>query len=85
VSSTKDEVRKKRKSAFSRRGFLQGLGAGTGVLSTGILAPEQAEEFWCSASFCVKARKPLTLVLPSHKDCGIAPGFSISADSAAFL
>src|SRR5260370_1931094 len=42
-NSTKDEVRKKRKNAFSRRGFLQGLGAGTGVLSTGVLAPEVAE------------------------------------------
>lgn len=43
MSSTKDEIRKKRKSAFSRRGFLQGLGAGTGVLSTGVLVPEDAQ------------------------------------------
>jgi xanthine dehydrogenase YagT iron-sulfur-binding subunit len=42
VSSPKDEI-KKRKSAFSRRGFLQGLGAGTSVLSTGILVEETAE------------------------------------------
>jgi xanthine dehydrogenase YagT iron-sulfur-binding subunit len=47
VKATKDEGReegkKKRRSAFSRRGFLQGFGAGTGVLATGVLAPEQAE------------------------------------------
>lgn len=43
MSSTQDEVKKKRKSAFSRRGFLQGLGAGTGVLATGVLEPEVAE------------------------------------------
>jgi len=44
VSSPKDEIKKKRKSAFSRRGFLQGLGAGTGVVGSGLLAtPEQAE------------------------------------------
>ena len=43
MSSTKpptDDLNKKKKSAFSRRGFLQGLGAGTGVLSTGILVEE---------------------------------------------
>ncbi len=39
----KDETQKKRRSAFSRRGFLQGFGAGTGVLATGVLTPEQAE------------------------------------------
>ena len=43
MSSTKDEIRKKRKSAFSRRGFLKGLGAGTGVLSTGVLAEQETD------------------------------------------
>jgi len=43
VSSPKDDPKQKRKSAFSRRGFLQGLGAGTGVLSTGILAEQEAQ------------------------------------------
>jgi xanthine dehydrogenase YagT iron-sulfur-binding subunit len=44
VNPTKDEGKKKRKSAFSRRGFLQGFGAGTGVLATGVLtAPEEAQ------------------------------------------
>lgn len=43
MSSTKEDIRKKRKSAFSRRGFLQGLGAGTGVLTTGVLVPSEAE------------------------------------------
>jgi xanthine dehydrogenase YagT iron-sulfur-binding subunit len=42
VQPTKDELKKKRKSAFSRRGFIQGLGAGTGVLATGVLTEEQA-------------------------------------------
>jgi aerobic-type carbon monoxide dehydrogenase small subunit (CoxS/CutS family) len=42
MSSPKDDSKQKRKSAFSRRGFLQGLGAGTGVLSTGILAEQEA-------------------------------------------
>jgi xanthine dehydrogenase YagT iron-sulfur-binding subunit len=37
-------MKKKRKSAFSRRGFLQGLGAGTGVVGSGLLgAAEEAE------------------------------------------
>lgn len=40
VSSTKDETRKKPKSAFSRRGFLQGLGVGTGALGAGMLERE---------------------------------------------
>ena len=40
---SKDDSKGKRKSAFSRRGFLQGLGAGTGVLSTGILVEEVAQ------------------------------------------
>ena len=43
MSSPKDDPKQKRKSAFSRRGFLQGLGAGTGVLSTGILAEQEAQ------------------------------------------
>lgn len=43
MSSTKDDIQKKPKSAFSRRGFLQGLGAGTGVLSTGVLVSQEAE------------------------------------------
>ena len=43
MSNPQDDSKKKRKSAFSRRGFLQGLGAGTGVLSTGILVEEEAQ------------------------------------------
>jgi xanthine dehydrogenase YagT iron-sulfur-binding subunit len=43
MSTPKDDSKGKRKSAFSRRGFLQGLGAGTGVLSTGILVEEAAQ------------------------------------------
>jgi xanthine dehydrogenase YagT iron-sulfur-binding subunit len=43
VSNPTDDSKKKRKTAFSRRGFLQGLGAGTGVLSTGILVEEEAQ------------------------------------------
>ncbi len=43
MSSSKDETKNKRKNAFSRRGFLQGIGAGTGVLSTGILAEQEAQ------------------------------------------
>ncbi len=34
----------KRKSAFSRRGFLQGLGAGTGVVGSGLLATAEEAE-----------------------------------------
>ena len=34
------EKRKKRKSNFSRRGFLQGVGITSGVLTTGILETE---------------------------------------------
>jgi xanthine dehydrogenase YagT iron-sulfur-binding subunit len=43
VSSSHDDPKQKRKGAFSRRGFLQGLGAGTGVLSTGILVEQEAQ------------------------------------------
>jgi xanthine dehydrogenase YagT iron-sulfur-binding subunit len=43
MSNPTDDSKKKRKNAFSRRGFLQGLGAGTGVLSTGILVEEEAQ------------------------------------------
>lgn len=50
MKSPQDEPKKDKhlsgepkKSAFSRRGFLQGMGAGTGALSTGLLAPEEAE------------------------------------------
>ena len=37
MNPSKGKSPKKPKSAFSRRGFLQGLGAGTGALSTGLL------------------------------------------------
>jgi len=41
VSSRKDpDIPKKPKAAFSRRGFLQGVGIGGGVLGAGVLAPE---------------------------------------------
>ncbi|MGA3206175.1 MAG: twin-arginine translocation signal domain-containing protein [Bryobacteraceae bacterium] len=43
MSIPKDDSKNKRKSAFSRRGFLQGLGAGTGVLTTGILVEEDVQ------------------------------------------
>ena len=47
MSSTKhpqnSPEQKEKKSPFSRRGFLQGAGVSAGVLTSGILTPEEAE------------------------------------------
>ena len=71
MSSTKDEIRKKRKSAFSRRGFLQGLGAGTGVIGTGLLTPEQAEAAAAGQKAMMPFGRPfLDYVLSGLADAG---------------
>ncbi len=43
VKSSDHDKKPKSKAAFSRRGFLQGMGVGTGVLSTGVLAETEAD------------------------------------------
>jgi len=58
VSSTKDSEQEK-KSRFSRRGFLQGVGVGSGALSTGLLAPEA--EAQTSPSGVISGETPITL------------------------
>jgi hypothetical protein len=40
VSSKKDELPVRQKSAFSRRGFIRGMGIGGGALGTGLLEQE---------------------------------------------
>ncbi len=59
VSSTKDEKRKKPRPAFSRRGFLQGLGVGSGVLGTGLL--ERQAEAAPAANVSGPGAVPVTL------------------------
>lgn len=51
---------KKRKSAFSRRGFLQGIGIGSGAVTTGLLESE-AEAASTSGSFSGPGEVPITL------------------------
>ena len=60
MSSPKDETRKKRKPAFSRRGFLQGLGVGTGAIGAGVLE-NTAEAQTVPAGVVGPAAVPITL------------------------
>jgi xanthine dehydrogenase YagT iron-sulfur-binding subunit len=53
---------KKRKSAFSRRGFLQGVGIGSGALTTGLLESE-AEAASTSAPVSGPGEVPVTLTI----------------------
>ncbi len=43
MSSSNDSETPRKKSAFSRRGFLQGVGATGGALGTGVLTQEEAQ------------------------------------------
>jgi len=61
VSSSNDSEKPRKKSAFSRRGFLQGVGATGGAIGTGILAPEAAEAQ--SAAGVVSGEVPITLTI----------------------
>ena len=54
------EPSKKRKSAFSRRGFLQGIGIGSGAVTTGLLESE-AEAASTSGGFSGPGEVPITL------------------------
>jgi xanthine dehydrogenase YagT iron-sulfur-binding subunit len=56
------EPSKKRKSAFSRRGFLQGMGIGSGALTTGLLESE-AEAASTNAPVSGPGEVPITLTI----------------------
>jgi len=60
VSSTKDSDQGK-KSRFSRRGFLQGVGVGGSALSTGLLAPEA--EAQTAPAGVISGETPITLTI----------------------
>jgi len=58
VSLKKDPEKRKRKSNFSRRGFLQGVGVTSGVLTTGVLETEAEAQ---SAKLLGPGEVPITL------------------------
>jgi xanthine dehydrogenase YagT iron-sulfur-binding subunit len=58
VSLKKDPEKRKRKSNFSRRGFLQGVGVTSGVLTTGVLETEANAQ---SAKVVGPGEVPITL------------------------
>jgi xanthine dehydrogenase YagT iron-sulfur-binding subunit len=61
VSSNKDkEIPNKKSSGFSRRGFIRGVGVGSGALSTGILEPA-AEAAPAGAAVSGPGAIPITL------------------------
>lgn len=71
VSEVKDKIRdpklekdpsKKRKSAFSRRGFLQGIGISSGALTTGVLETE-AEAAATAGAVAGPGEVPITLMI----------------------
>jgi len=59
VSSKQEPEKPKRKSNFSRRGFLQGVGITSGVLTTGVL--EQEAEAQSSPHIAGPGEVPITL------------------------
>lgn len=61
MSSSNDSDKPKKKSAFSRRGFLQGVGATGGALSTGILTQEEAQAQ--TAAGVITGETPITLTI----------------------
>ncbi len=62
MSSTNDSEKPRKKSAFSRRGFLQGVSVSSGAaIGTGLLAPETAEAQ--SAAGVVSGEVPITLTI----------------------
>lgn len=60
MSFTKDSEQEK-KSRFSRRGFLQGVGVGSGALTTGLLAPEA--EAATAEPGLITGETPITLTI----------------------
>lgn len=61
MSSKQEPEKPKRKTNFSRRGFLQGVGIGGGVLTTGVL--EQEAEAQSSAKVSGPGEVPVTLTI----------------------
>jgi xanthine dehydrogenase YagT iron-sulfur-binding subunit len=59
VSLKQEPEKRKRKSNFSRRGFLQGVGISSGVLTTGVL--ETGAEAQSSAKLAGPGEVPITL------------------------
>jgi xanthine dehydrogenase YagT iron-sulfur-binding subunit len=52
--------KQKRASGFSRRGFLQGVGVGTGALGSGVLTPEAQAQ---AARGVISGETPITLTI----------------------
>lgn len=62
MSSTNDSDKPRKKSAFSRRGFLQGVGAtGGAAIGTGLLAPDAVEAQ--TAPGVIAGETPITLTI----------------------
>lgn len=61
MSSSNDSDKPRKKSAFSRRGFLQGVSATGGAIGTGILTQEEAQAQ--SAAGVIKGETPVTLTI----------------------
>jgi xanthine dehydrogenase YagT iron-sulfur-binding subunit len=61
VSSSNDSDKPRKKSAFSRRGFLQGVGATGGAIGTGILTQEEAQAQ--TAAGVITGETPITLTI----------------------
>lgn len=60
MSSKKDSDQPEKQPGFSRRGFLQGVGAGGSALSAGILAPEARAQ---TAPGVISGETPITLTI----------------------
>ena len=60
MSSTKDSEKPRKGSAFSRRGFLQGVGIGGSAIGSGVLTPEQAQAQGAPANV-ISGETPITL------------------------
>jgi len=62
VSSNNDSEKPQKKSAFSRRGFLQGVGVTGGAVGAGILTPDAAEAQTAAAGV-ISGSTPITLTI----------------------
>jgi xanthine dehydrogenase YagT iron-sulfur-binding subunit len=62
VTENDSDTPKKKRSAFSRRGFIQGVSAGSGAIGSGLLAPETAAAQGTSAGV-IQGETPITLTI----------------------
>jgi xanthine dehydrogenase YagT iron-sulfur-binding subunit len=61
VSATKDSDKPEKRSAFSRRGFLQGVGIGGSAISSGVLTPEAKAQ--TAPAKVISGETPITLTI----------------------